>query len=77
MTDCIEVDEFARDPLAFVDQVATGRANLVITRDGSRVAALVNMRDSGSSSGFARGSTSCVISWARPSRTCRKKRVSA
>jgi len=47
MTDRIEVDEFARDPLAFVDQVATGRAGIVITRDGSRVAALVNMRDFG------------------------------
>jgi len=47
MTDRIEVDEFARDPLAFVDQVATGRANLVIARGGSRVAALVNMRDFG------------------------------
>ena len=47
MTDRIEVDEFGRDPLAFVDQVAAGRNGLVITRDGSRVAALVNMRDFG------------------------------
>jgi hypothetical protein len=45
MTDRIEVDEFARDPLAFVDQLAAGRSGLVITRDGTRVAALVNMRE--------------------------------
>ncbi len=45
MTVSISVDEFGRDPLAFVDQVARGHAGLVITRDGSGVAALVNMRD--------------------------------
>ena len=45
MTDSIAADEFGRDPLAFVDQVAAGRSAFVITRDGSRVAALVNMRD--------------------------------
>jgi hypothetical protein len=47
LTNSIAVDEFGRDPLAFVDQVATGRVGLVITRDGSRVVALVNMRDFG------------------------------
>lgn len=45
LTDSIAVDEFGRDPLAFVNQMAAGRGGLVITRDGSRVAALVNLRD--------------------------------
>lgn len=45
MTDSVSVDELGRDPLAFVDQVAAGRGGLVITRDGGRIAALVNMRD--------------------------------
>ena len=45
MTDRIAADECGRDPLAFVDQVAAGRGGLVFTRNGSRVAALVNMGD--------------------------------
>jgi prevent-host-death family protein len=45
LTDNIAIDEFGRDPLALLEQVAAGRGGLVITRDGGRVAALVTMRD--------------------------------
>lgn len=44
MADSITVEEFSRDPMAFVDQVADRHRSLVITKDGRQIAALVGMQ---------------------------------
>ena len=38
MVDSITVEEFSRDPMAFVDQVADRHRSLVITKGGGHVA---------------------------------------